>query len=258
MHYKHFSLLMTLFFPLFAMGQWNTAGGIDNNRINFGFQLGVNTNTLILDKEQGFQKESIHTQATDINGKATYSGPLQMVKATFNTGFHLGLVANLNINDNLDLRFTPDVNFSDRVVNYTYNSSADTTLTTRGYVQSIKKTIASTFIDLPLLLKLKSDRKGNIRAYIIGGIQYSHDIVPKTKTDDSNLFEVNKLLKIKRDMFSYKVGMGVDFYYEYFKMSPELSVTNGLINGLASQNSSFSRPISRLFPTAIMLTLYFE
>ncbi len=254
MRNKLLILLMTLFLPLFTMGQWNTAGGLDANRINFGFQLGVNTNTLILDKEPGFQKESIHTAATLNNPAATYSGPLKTMKATFNTGFHLGLVANLNINDNLDLRFTPDVNFSDRVVNYTY----DTTGAPKPYLQGVKKTIASTFIDLPLVLKFKSDRKGNIRSYIIGGFQYSHDIVPRTKTDDSNSLEVNKLLKIRRDMLSYKVGLGLDFYYEYFKMSPELSVTNGLVNGLATQNSSFSRPISRMFPTAIMLTLYFE
>lgn len=254
MSIKYKILLLCLFFPLISRAQWNTGGDIDASRIHFGFQLGVNTNTFSVVKQPNFQNYQITSNST--TGGSVTSGRLQVIQARFTTGFHLGLVANMFLNDNLDLRFTPDVNFSDRTLAYGYE-----TLTTTNTAVSnpIIKTISSTFLDFPLLLKFKSDRKGNIRSYIIGGLQYSHDIVPRKKTDDAGLDPVGKLVKINSDMLSYKVGLGLDLYYEYFKMSPEISITNGLINGLDRSNvNAFTSPLSRLYPTAIMFTLYFE
>ncbi len=245
-------LLIILFLPLISMAQWNTGGDIDAPVIHFGFQLGANTNSFTVIKKPNFQDYTINSAGR--NGDVT-SGRLQIIQSRFTTGFHLGLVANLRLNDNLDFRFTPDVNFADRTLAYGY-----ATLTTSGqYKNPIIKTISSTYLDFPFLLKFKSDRKGNIRSYIIGGLQYSHDIVPKKKTDDTGLDAADKIVKVNSNIISYKAGIGIDLYYEYFKMSPELSITNGLTNGLDRSNANaFSNPLSRLYPTAIMFTLYFE
>lgn len=233
--------------------QWNTGGETEKRSINFGFILGANANSFIIIKKTNFQTYTI--QSSGRTGTVT-SGRLKYITSSFNPGFHLGLLASLKVTDNLDLRFTPDVNFSDKTLIFAYDSLSSSLGS--NISNPIQKTVQSTYVDFPLLLKFKSDRKGNIRSYIIGGIQYSYDIIPKKKTDDTGLDPVQKLVKIQSNSLSYKLGIGLDFYYEYFKMSPEISVTNGLFNVLNQDQNPFSNPIQKLIPTSIQFTVYFE
>jgi len=245
--------LVFIFLSTKICAQWNNGGEIDYRLINFGFILGANGNTFNAIKKTDFQNYTI--QSAGLGGIVT-SGRLKYITSNYTTGFHLGLLANLHITDNLDLRFVPDVNFSDRTLAYAYDSlnSAGGALLSNPII----KTVQSTYLDLPILLKFKSDRKGNIRSYIVGGFQYSYDIIPKKKTDDAGFAAVDKLVKIQNNLISYKIGIGLDLYYEYFKMSPEISVTNGLVNILNQDNNPFSSPLQKLIPTSIQFSLYFE
>jgi len=243
-----------------VMAQWNTGGDIDHNWIHFGFQLGAATNSFVITKKADFNSNALYRLGEPANSSSGTVGPvtsgnLSFVQSTWTPGFVLGLLANFRLTDNLDIRFTPDVNFSDRNLYFGYES-----LTSTGtkYANPVTKVVSSTYLDFPLLVKFKSDRKRNIRSYLIGGLQYSYDIIPKKKTADAGLTEIAKLVKIQKNGLSYRVGLGLDLYYEYFKMSPEISVTNSLVNVVTAENHVFSRPIKSLYPTCIQLTLYFE
>jgi hypothetical protein len=248
-----FGILGLIFLTENVKAQWNTGGEIENRLINFGFILGGNANTFNVVKKRDFQYYTIQSAG---QGGTVTSGRLKYINSTFSAGFHLGLLANLKISDNLDFMFVPDVNFSDKTLAFAYDSLSSIS----GIVLSnpIIKTVQSTYLDLPLLMKFKSDRKGNIRSYIIAGLQYSYDIIPKKKSDDAGFDAVDKLVKIQNSSISYKIGIGLDLYYEYFKMSPEISVTNGLNNILNQDNNPFSSPIQKLIPTSIQFSLYFE
>jgi Fe-S cluster assembly iron-binding protein IscA len=244
-------LMLVSFSELLA--QWNTGGEIENHIVNFGFILGVNSNSFTVIKKSDFPNYTIQSAGSPGTVK---SGKLNSITANFSSGFHLGLLANFKISDNVDFRFTPDVNFSDRTLTFGYDSLSQTAGT--SLTNPIVKTIQSTFLDFPLLLKFKSDRKGNLRAYLIGGIQYSYDIIPKKKTEDAAFEAAQKLIHIQSNSLSYKIGVGIDLYYEYFKMSPEISITNGFFNVLKQDNNPFSSPIQKLIPTSIQLSVYFE
>lgn len=233
--------------------QWNTGGETDNRLITFGFILGGNGNTFNVIKKTDFQTYTIQSAG---GGGTVTSGRLKYISSNYTAGFQLGLLANLKISDNLDIRFIPDVNFSDRTLAFAYDSLSS--LGGAAIINPIIKTVQSTYLDLPLYLKFKSDRKGNIRSYIIGGLIYSYDIIPKKKNDDSGFPPIEKLVKIQSNVISYKIGVGVDLYYEYFKMSPEISVSNSLVNVLNQNNNPFSSPIQKLIPTSIHFSVYFE
>ncbi len=244
--------------PSRVTAQWNTGGDIDPNWIHFGFQLGAATNSFVVYKQADFNSNAYRLgEPAGNGGKAgpVTSGNLSFVQSTWTPGFVLGLLANFRLSDNLDIRFTPGVNFSDRNLYFGYESL---TFTGTNYANPVIKVVSSTYLDFPLLLKFKSDRKRNIRSYLIGGLQYSYDIIPKKKTEDAGLTEIAKLVKIQKNGLSYRVGLGLDLYYEYFKMSPEISVTNSLVNVLTAEHHVFSRPIKSLYPTSIQLSLYFE
>jgi hypothetical protein len=162
-------------------------------------------------------------------------------------GFAVGFITRYRLTDHLEVRVTPSLVFSDRSVSYKYKTAS----------QDVDKQVQTTTIDFPLSLKLKSDRVGNMRAYILGGLKYSSSIGSKKNTD-INSSPLDKLLKNSQSYSSYEAGLGFDIYFEYFKLSPEIKVSNSLGNLLVQENHPFSSPISKLSLHTIMFSLYFE
>jgi len=119
-----FILWILVLLPSITFAQWNTGGEIENTRINFGFILGLNANTFTIIKKNNWPNYTI--QSAGQQGTVT-SGKLKYINTNFNSGFHLGLLASYQITDNLDLRFTPDVSFSDRTIAYDYDSLVSNT-----------------------------------------------------------------------------------------------------------------------------------
>ena len=55
-----------------------------------------------------------------------------------------------------------------------------------------------------------------------------------------------------------KRGIGFDLYFEYFKLSPEIKLSNSFGNVLLPETHPFSAPINKLSLHTIMFSLYFE
>ncbi len=132
-------------------------------------------------------------------------------------GFGMGFLADLRLADNANIRFNPVLNFADREIT------------------GVSTKIESLTIDFPLGFKLKSDKKGNFRAYMIAGVKYSRDITKK------ETFE-NNPVKNMRNILSYETGVGLDIYLEFFKLSPELKLTNSFHNIIDSKLSPGYNP----------------
>jgi hypothetical protein len=159
----------------------------------------------------------------------------------------VGFITRYRLTDHLEVRITPSLVFSDRSVSYQYKTAS----------QDVDKLVQTTTVDFPLSLKLKSDRIGNMRAYLLGGMKLSSSIGSK-KNADINSGPLDKLLKNSKSYSSYEAGLGFDIYFEYFKLSPEIKVSNSLGNLLVQENHPFSSPISKLSLHTIMFSLYFE
>jgi hypothetical protein len=108
-------------------------------------------------------------------------------------------------------------------------------------------------MDFPLLLKYKSVRRGNYRMYLIGGISPSVRVGGKK---DLNT-EGDKLTIDDTDL-SMEFGFGLDVYYPFFKFSPEIRFSRGLLNNLNSETNFYNKGIDRLTTNSISLFLYFE
>src|SRR3546814_20216450 len=98
--------------------------------------------------------------------------------------------------------------------------------------------IRFTNMQFPLLLKFKSNRQGNIRAYVIGGAKFCMDVTSREKYDES-IQNANKFLAapdnslfMDRNYFAWEAGIALDLYYEIFQCSPELKVSRFLNNFL--------------------------
>lgn len=225
-----FSFLVLLSAAAFA--QQNSASNVDGLRYNFGYIIGYNSASYRIEKEPTFRNED----------------SLQSINSSGVSGFNLGLISNLKLTRHLDLRFTPTLAFTVRELNYKYiNPSLD-----------IDKQVESTYIDMPLSLKLKSIRLRNVRFFVIGGIKPAYDVTPAKRFDDTALDDVDKKVKVTRFNSSWEFGFGFDLYYQYFKMSPEIKFSKGMANLLLKENNRFSRPLSGLFTEVFQVNICLE
>ncbi|MDB5009862.1 MAG: hypothetical protein JWQ06_651, partial [Mucilaginibacter sp.] len=150
------------------------------------------------------------------------------------------------LTEHLEARVTPSLIFADKQLTYTYVSSP-----------AVTKLVSNTTVDFPLLLKLKSDRIGDFRAYMLGGVKYSQTIGSKINAD-VNAAALDKLVKNINGYGSYEAGIGCDIYFEFFKLSPEIKLSNSFGNVMYHDNNAFSSPISKLSLHTFMFSLYFE
>ncbi len=204
----------------------------DKKPFHFGFLLGINKADFI-----------IHPIASLSSLDSVYK-----LESLAQSGFNLGIVADKRINEYADLRFIPALAFATRVLEYTFKSNQGTI--TR------KKSIESTFINLPIDLKLKSARLNNFRAYLLSGLKYSIDIASQ-KDVNSDLVK-DAIVKLRKNDFYYTAGIGFDFYRHYFKFSPELKFCFGLRNLLIKENNVFTNSIDRITSKIIDISFTFE
>ena len=166
-----------------------------------------------------------------ITPKAIQADTLFILKSQDQKGFNLGIVSNFRLGRNADLRFLPTLSFAERDINYTIEID--------GELEEIKKDIESTFIEFPVNFKFKSNRYNNGRAYVLTGLKYNIDLASQKDIDD----EGQELIKLKKSDLMYEVGFGIDFYLEYFKFSPEIKATFGLVDMLVNDESIYSSSI---------------
>jgi hypothetical protein len=155
---------------------------------------------------------------------------------------NIGFVINFRVAEFLNLRLLPKFGINERKVEYTYASGNTET-----------QIIEAVTMDFPLLLKYKSVRRGNYRMYLIGGISPSVRVGGK-----KDLNTEGDKLNIDDTDLSMEFGFGLDVYYPFFKFSPEIRFSRGLLNNLNSETNFYNKGIDRLTTNSISLFLYFE
>ncbi len=236
-------LFIALFFTVNFVKAQNWAGGIDDGRYNWGYSFQYISAEYKIWKRADWREPVKDETGTPITNE------LNSISSKPAPGFAIGFVANGKITNNLDARFTPTLVFSDRLMKYTYVNDAD----------PIEKKTQATMIDMPVSLKLKSDRLMNFRAYVLGGIKYSLDMASNKKQNNADILdEQQKHLRNKRNFLSYEAGAGMDFYFPFFKMSTELKVSHSFKDILLHENTAFASPIEKAKLRHFTFSLFFE
>lgn len=213
----------------------------DKKPYHFGFVIGINEMDFTLKRKQNFL---INT--AEFNVDEVYS-----IDAIPEKGFNVGIVSNLRLNNHLDLRFVPDLAFGDRNILYRY-------IDTQGRLHTVNKKIESTYVEFPFLFKYKGVRLMNARPYLIGGPKYTVDLASqanKRKKEESNNEDI---VKLNRTDVAVEVGVGFDFYLQYFKFATEIKMSYGLTNALKNEPSFYSTSLERLNSKIFMISFLFE
>ncbi len=213
--------------------------------MHFGFALAYN--------KTDFRIHTVKNSAfpDTVIGGVTYG--MKSIYTKSDPGFALGIISDFRLQEYLRLRFTPNISFASRNLEYTLqNANRDST-------KIFKKSVESTFIILPLELKLQSKRLDNFGAYIIGGGGYTLDLVSKKKGQAvGGANELDDAVQLKRDDFFYSGGAGVDFYLQYFKLGLEVKVLQGTKNLIQPLNNIFTKSIDKVNSKMVIFSVTFE
>lgn len=137
---------------------------------------------------------------------------IQVLKAV---GFNVGLIGNVRINDYFDIRLEPGLVMSNRTLSYS-NTYFDGLIYEE---KDLEREIRSTYIHIPLLIKISTKRINNIKPFIVGGISTALNLSSNQDNPDDN--SNGNFRMIKNNLF-YELGVGIDIYLTWFKFTPSL------------------------------------
>ncbi|HOH99639.1 MAG TPA: porin family protein [Bacteroidales bacterium] len=227
--------LLGMALPLLASAQHRPQLNLpkyDLKQYHFGFILGINQMFFSVNNVEEFDKMD----------------SLYKLESTPELGFNIGIVSNLRLAEYWDLRFIPTLSFGERNLNYTFM------LRNKQFYED-KKKVESTHIDLPLVVKFKSQRLNNFRAYILGGAKYSIDLASQAKKKES---DDELRVKIERNDLALETGVGFDFYTTYFKFGTELKMSYGINDVLKQENTIYTRGIESMRSKIFQISFTFE
>lgn len=152
----------------------------------------------------------------------------------------IGFVVNFRLDGFWDFRVLPTVAFYQRSVKYKFGNASSNQIT------------ESTFIELPLLFKYKSQRRQNMRMFVVGGLKPGIEAGAKKKE------KKDTELRTQNIDLSIDYGFGFDIYYPFFVFSPELRFSHGLLNMLVKDPNPYSQSLNRVSTHSVTLYLHFN
>lgn len=212
----------------------------DTKLIHLGFSVGMNFQNLAI-TNNGFVTDDGEEWYADVSA--------------ISPGFCVNVLADLRIAEHFNLRFSPGLYFGNKVVRYLNHRGNSEWLEQSHYKQS--QNVKSTYIVVPLELKMSAKRYHNMRPYFTGGVMYAQDLA-KDRSEQ---------LKLKNGDVMLTVGMGCDFYMPFFKFCPEVKFCFGLKNLLDRNRPDlednpevmrFTQSVNKVQNNMVVVTFFFE
>ena len=204
----------------------------DKKRLHYGFYLGLNQNDFKLNlRESSVANANITVEPT--------------------AGFNVGLIADLRLHKNLNLRFEPGLVSNSKNILFNH-------LKTSSNPQDSIREIGSTYLHVPFVFKFSTDRYKNFRPYLLAGISYDYNFSSNEANQDDNSAGQ---FRMNTHNFMYEVGVGVDFYLYFFKFSPSIRGVFAINNEIKyddDPNSNWTAPINFMGTRGIFLNFAFE
>jgi len=198
----------------------------DSQPFHFGYSVGFNT--------MGFTAIPIDGYKLDLKR---------------NPGININLVTDYRLNKFLNIRFLPGIQFGQRDLNVT-NKLTGETKERAWWIESV-------FVDLPVLLKYRSERVNNYAPYLIAGFNNRFDLIgaeiegwkPSTPM-------------LKSYDFYIELGAGVDFYLAMVKVAMELKFSVGMRDILLGPSDPlfdlYNAGVSSIYSRMVIVAFHVE
>ena len=225
-------LILFIFISVKCIGQTERVENLptfDNRKIHYGFYLGINQNDFKLNlRNSNVSNANITVSPTN--------------------GFNVGLIADLRLHKNLNLRLEPGLVSNTKNIYFNH----------LGAKQDSVREIGSTYLHFPVVLKFSTDRYKNIRPYLLAGVSYDYNFSSNEANQDDNSAGQ---FRMQTHNFMYEVGLGIDIYLYFFKFSPSIRGVFAFNNEIKyddDPNSQWTAPINFMGTRGVFLNFAFE
>jgi hypothetical protein len=194
----------------------------------------------------GFNLASFHTEQ---HPRFLQYDSVYEAKPLNSGGFQLGLLATAKLTNRFEVRFNPQLLFTERNLYYKlkYVDPFEET-------DSVTKKVESVITTFPLQIKFFSDRIGNFRVYMMGGVKADIDLASNARAK-----RAEELVKIQKYDYGFEGGIGFNFYFPSFILSPEIKISNGLKNiHSRDENLKYSNVLDRITSRMIIFCIHLE
>ena len=232
-------ILIGIFFcPLFVTAQLRDGlnqPDHDERSFHYDITLGVNRSHFSFTHHPIFRQQDSVMAVESINS----------------SGITLAVLFNKRLADHFNLRTTAfDLTFTQKTFQYNLKypdrPGGEDSVTTKSV-----ESIAATF---PLQLKFTSDRIGNFKVYMLGGVKAEYDLAANAGAKNAQ-----NLIKLKRWDLGIEAAIGFHFYFPFFVLMPEIKIGWGLSNlHSRDENLKFSNVIDKINSRTITFSLMVE
>ncbi len=207
-------------------------GTTDNKLLRWGYFLGFNSYDYNFDYEEDLR---------DIYVKKS-------------PGFSVGLIGNLRINNFIDLRLEPGLLITTRELHYSQTYFTGTAFKSSDLIREVK----STYIHIPLLVKISTKRVNNFKPFIVGGFSTALNLSSNQDNPEDNK---NRQFRTKKNSLFYELGFGVDLYLYNFKFTPSIRGLFGIGDELVRDkdpNSPWTSNIASMKTRGVFVNFTFQ
>ncbi len=195
--------------------------------IHFGIVLGVNAQRYSIEP-------SLHLR---------YDDSVKLVDTRTGPGLHIGILANVQFNKHLHLRFLPTVVLADHILYYEMWGN-----------YTVKKRVQSTYAMAPLILYLRSDIINGVRYIALGGINVTYDML-----SNAEVRQAPGLVKVQPWDVALEYGVAIEFILNTFTLGIELKWHRGLRDIYVREaNSPYTRVLESLYNRGFYISFHFE
>ena len=113
------------------------------------------------------------------------------------------MIGDLRLNTYFNVRFEPGLYFSKRELEY------PNVVGFENETDKIRE-IKSTYIHLPLILKVSAKRINNFRPFVMAGFSTDFNLSSNNKNRDDN---ASNVFRTTAQNLNYELGLGFDFYF---------------------------------------------
>ena len=210
----------------------NNINNIDQKFLSWGYFLGFN----------------------QYDFKFEYNQDLEDILVDKTFGFHLGLIGDMRLNNYMNLRLEPGVYFTTRNIQYDDSYFNGTTFNDSDLLREVK----STYVHVPLLLKVSTKRINNFKPFIVGGFSAALNLSSNQDNPDDNSAGE---FRMKKGTFFYELGFGIDLYLLYFKFTPSIRAIFAINDEIvrdADPNSPWTGNVAKMQTRGIFINFTFQ
>jgi hypothetical protein len=195
----------------------------DEKPLHFGFLFGFASSNFNFDTQTPISKKD------------------SLLFSPRNFGFQIGGIVNYALTPHWEIKSGVNIALYDRALTYTSQPKYRTL------------TRESTWLEVPILIKYRSTRRKNQRLYMVGGIKYGVEANVRGRSSVELSTNVSDL--------TLEYGLGLEQFFQFFKFTPEIRFSHGLLNKYSTPNSTvpnWYKNVNNLKTHTVGLIINFE